>query len=60
MLNLDHVDLADSFFNFGANSLIMMRAANRLRKELGVKLTLRELFDYPTVKGLATHIKGRD
>jgi acyl-CoA synthetase (AMP-forming)/AMP-acid ligase II/acyl carrier protein len=60
ILNLDLVDVENSFFNLGANSLKMMRAANQLRKVLNVQLSLRELFDHPTVKELAAYLRERD
>ncbi|MCZ6852784.1 MAG: AMP-binding protein [Gammaproteobacteria bacterium] len=60
LLKLVRVDIGDNFFEHGANSLLMMKANNRLQGLIGGPLSLRDLFDYPTVASLAAHICEKD
>lgn len=46
----------DDFFDLGGDSLQATRAIARLRKELGATVQVRDLFDNPTVAGLAAVI----
>jgi len=48
---------ADSnFFRLGGDSILSIRMGVRLR-ELGYRVTVREIFEHPTVAGLARHLK---
>jgi thioesterase domain-containing protein/acyl carrier protein len=53
LLENDSVSAEDSFFLAGGHSLLGMQLVMRLREELGVNLTLRQLFEAPTVERLA-------
>jgi acyl carrier protein len=58
LLGLDLVGRHDNFFELGGNSLIALKVASRLNKELGVKLPIVMLFEGPTVSALAKLIAG--
>ena len=51
------IGVEDNFFEAGGNSLLLVRIHERLRAQLGVELTVIELFEYPTIRGLAERIR---
>ncbi|TDU91247.1 amino acid adenylation domain-containing protein [Kribbella voronezhensis] len=46
------------FFDLGGHSLLAIRAAARLRRDCGVAIVVRDLFEHRTIVALANHIDG--
>ncbi len=57
LLFLDRVGASDNFFLLGGHSLFGAQLVDRLNRDFEVELTLRSVFDYPTVAGLASEIE---
>ncbi|MEB4210209.1 thioester reductase domain-containing protein, partial [Mycobacterium sp. 94-17] len=56
VLGLDRVGVDDSFFDLGGDSLSAMRLIATLNKSLHTHLTVRTLFNAPTVAGLSGQV----
>jgi acyl carrier protein len=53
VLRLDRVGVDDDVMELGADSLQMVEMATRIEEELDVEITVGDIFDTPTVRGLA-------
>jgi natural product biosynthesis luciferase-like monooxygenase protein len=56
LLGLSQVSTRDNLFELGANSLLMVQANGRLKAALGRELSLVEMFRFPSITTLATHL----
>lgn len=52
-LQIDHVGYDDNFFDLGGHSLLATQLINQLHDRVGVRLELREIYEVPTVRGIA-------
>jgi len=58
LLGLDRIGVHDRLFDLGAHSLLMVRALVKLRALAGDRLTLIDLFKYPTIASLASFLEA--
>ena len=57
VLGLERVGVEESFFEAGGHSLSAMRVISRIREAFGVDFQLRQLFETPTISGLASELE---
>jgi acyl carrier protein len=60
VLQRDAVGLDDNFFDLGGDSLLLVSVHSRLQKRLNREISLTDLFEYPTVRGLARHLSNSE
>ncbi len=58
VLGVERVGVEDDFFELGGHSLLATKVASRIRKLFHLALPLKELFEYPTIVGLAREIQN--
>lgn len=58
LLKVENMGINDDVFDLGAQSLMAMKALTQIRDAFQVSLSLRNLFEHPTVAGLAEIIDG--
>ena len=60
VLGLAQVGLTDNFFKLGGHSLLAVQAHRELRTSVSAKLTITDIFRFPTVASLAAHVDNGD
>jgi amino acid adenylation domain-containing protein len=57
LLKADVIGATDNFFELGGHSLMVMQVVARIRKELGIEIPIRVLFEDPTIRGLGKAVE---
>jgi len=58
LLGVELIGRHDDFFELGGHSLLATRVLARVKESLGARLTLREVFDAPTVEKMAGRLEN--
>ncbi|SFE91411.1 non-ribosomal peptide synthase domain TIGR01720/amino acid adenylation domain-containing protein [Chitinophaga sp. CF118] len=60
LLQVEQIGVLDDFFELGGHSLLAMRLIAAITKELEVALTVRKLFQHPTIATLASYLQQQE
>ncbi|WP_314590408.1 non-ribosomal peptide synthetase, partial [Paenibacillus terrigena] len=60
VLGVAKLGIRDNFFELGGHSLKAMSLMSRVHKQMSVKITLRDIFEHPTIEQLAKAIQKQD
>jgi acyl carrier protein len=60
VLGLAQVNTQAKFFEVGGTSLLMVRIAIELKRNHGIDVSIIDMFKYPTIADLASHLDGND
>jgi amino acid adenylation domain-containing protein len=59
VLRLEKVGMHDNFFDLGGHSLLMVQVHSKLRQAFDKKISMVEMFQYPTITSLAKHLNRK-
>ncbi len=60
VLGIEKIGIRDNFFDLGGHSLRAVQITNRIHRELGADIPLREIFASPTIGELAKQLRSGD
>jgi non-ribosomal peptide synthetase-like protein len=56
----DSISIDDDFFlTLGGYSLLAARLVSQLRRELDIEVAIRDVYEHPTIDGLAAHLRSK-
>ncbi|MDQ6819888.1 MAG: amino acid adenylation domain-containing protein [Actinomycetota bacterium] len=58
VLGVEEVGAQDNFFNLGGHSLLAARVATQVRERFSIELSVRALFEHPTLSALAGQVEA--
>ena len=56
ILNIGRISVRQDLFELGANSLSVAAFVNRVRREMQLSLSIRDVFAHPTIEGIARRL----
>lgn len=56
ILEIEKISTDSNFFNLGGDSLCSIKLVSEVYSEFGVKINIKDIFQYSTIKSLAKHI----
>ncbi|HEX5883705.1 MAG TPA: phosphopantetheine-binding protein, partial [Pyrinomonadaceae bacterium] len=59
VLQVEKVGINDNFFGLGGHSLLLVHAQSKVSEVLRVKVSMVDMFKYPTVSALAEHLSDQ-
>jgi len=59
VMRIERIGAVDDFFELGGHSLLATQVVSHVRLEFSVEVSLRELFERPTVRGLSEVVRER-
>ena len=57
LLKVDRLRVSDNFFQLGGHSLLGAQVLVKIQENFGVELSLKSIFDHPTVGGISAEIE---
>jgi len=57
LLEVDRIGIHDNFFHLGGHSLLGAQVITRVRETFDIELSLRAIFDHPTVEAISAEIE---
>jgi hypothetical protein len=60
ILGVERVGLNDNFFNLGGHSLLAVQAHRDIKANVTPKLSITDLYRFPTISGLVGHLRDAD
>ena len=60
VLRLDHIGVHDNFFDVGGHSLLLAAVQTKLANVFNRKIESVDLYQYPTISALASHLSDQD
>lgn len=58
VLNVRDFSIRDDFFDLGGHSILAVKVLTRMRKEFEESLTLKQVFEHPTIEAIASIIES--